>query len=150
MSGLGVVWAVLAERATLSGVDLAELPRSAFLDAAVDDLIERVDPRVESRKSLAAMCSHLGATEEGDLPDMIAFPGHAFVGCPACAADFRAEIEAGHRCTCERCDTARASALHKALVPVEVERPHVVFALALCEACAVAEGLRGTDLAVLP
>ncbi|MGX1694078.1 hypothetical protein ACWIBQ_01665 [Microbacterium keratanolyticum] len=147
MSG-AVVWAALAERATLSGVDLASLPRSAFLDAAIDDLLERVDPGVASRKSLAAFCSHLGALDEGDLPDMIAFPGHAFVGCPACAADFRDEIEAGRRRTCERCDTARASALHKALVPAEVARPHVVFALALCEACAVAEGLRGTDLTV--
>lgn len=146
----GAVWAALAERATLTGVDLAELPHSAFLDAAVDDLIERVDPRVESRKSLAAFCAHLGALEEGELPDMIAFPGHAFVGCPACAADFRDEIEAGGRRTCERCDTARASALHKALTPAEEGRPHVVFALALCEACAAAEGLRGTDLAVLP
>ncbi|AMG82260.1 hypothetical protein AXH82_01865 [Microbacterium sp. PAMC 28756] len=143
---VGVVWAALAERATLSDVDLAELPRSEFLDAAVDVLIERVDPRVVSRKSLAAMCSHLGATEEGDLPDMIAFPGHAFVGCPACAVDFRDEIEAGQRRTCERCDTARASALHKALTPAEAGKPHVVFALALCEPCAVAEGLRGTDL----
>lgn len=147
---VGVVWAALAERATLSGVDLAELTRSEFLDAAIDDLIERVDPRAESRKSLAAFCSHLGALGEGDLPDMIAFPGHAFVGCPPCAADFRAEIEAGQRRTCERCDTARASALHKALMPAEVGRNHVVFAIALCESCAVAEGLRGTDLAVLP
>lgn len=143
MSVGGVVWAALAERATLSGVDLAELPRSDFLDAAIDDLIERVDPRVESRKSLAAMCAHLGATEEGELPDMIAFPGHAFVGCPVCAADFRDEIEAGWRRTCERCDTARASALHKAIVPAEEGWPHVAFALALCEACAAAEGLRG-------
>ena len=150
MSAVGVVWAALAEQATLSGVDLAEVPLSEFLVAAIDDLIERVDPRMESRKSLAAFCSHLGALEEGDLPDMIAFPGHAFVGCPPCAADFRAEIEAGQRRTCERCDTARASALHKALMPAEAGRHHVVFALALCEACAVAEGLRGTDLAVLP
>lgn len=150
MDGVGVVWAALAERATLQGVELSELPRSAFLADAIDDLIERVDPRVDSRKSLAAMCSHLGATEVGDLPDMIAFPGHAFVGCPPCAADFRAEIEAGQRRTCERCDTARASALHKALAPAEAGQPHVVFAIALCEPCAVAEGLRGTDLAVLP
>ena len=41
-------------------------------------------------------------------------------------------------------DTARASALHKAIVPAEEEGwPHVAFALALCEACAAAEGLRG-------
>ncbi|MCV0334558.1 hypothetical protein [Microbacterium sp.] len=148
MSGGGAVWSALAERATLSGVDLSELPRSAFLAEVVDDMIEREMPGTE--RSPLSFCTHLGATEEGDLPDLIVFTGQAFCCCPRCAADFRTELEAARHRVCIRCDVERATAIHRAEVGAEPGMSLVLFAVQLCEACAVAEGLRGTDLAVSP
>lgn len=148
MSVGGVVWAALAERATLSGVDLAELPRSEFLESVLDDMIERATPGTD--RSPLSFCTHLGATAESDLPDMIVFTGQAFCCCPPCAADFRSEVEGARGRVCVRCDTVRATALHRAEFGAEPGMSLVLFAVQLCEPCAAAEGLRGTDLTVLP
>lgn len=148
MTGGGAVWSALAERATLSGVDLSELPRSAFLAGVVDDMIERATPGTE--RSPLSFCTHLGVTEEGDLPHLIVFTGQAFCCCPPCATDFRAEVEAARHRVCVRCDAERATAIHRAEFGAEPGMSLVLFAVQLCEPCAAAEGLRGTDLAVSP
>lgn len=139
-----VQWSVLLDAAEAAGLDVAELPVSAFLDRMLTDAILGLVPG--SGFPMMSYCSHTAqAAELQDFDGAVIFTAMMLAACAACARDIRDEIEAGHKRTCQRCDEGRATGLCQA----EFSVPGVLLAVPLCDPCSVAEGLRSSDLAVL-
>lgn len=140
-----IAWSALIDAAEAAGADLAELVVSEFLERVLDDAILGLVPG--SGWPMMSYCTHTAlASDLSDFDGTVIFTAPMLAACAACSVDIRSEIEAGRKRTCQRCDEGRAAALHRA----ELSVPGVLLAVPLCEPCAVAEGLRGADLAVLP
>ncbi|WP_353113864.1 hypothetical protein [Microbacterium sp.] len=145
MSGLMAArWMALVNEAILRGEEVETVPVSPFLAATTEELLERLEAN-----GRFTWCQHMGGVGTGaTTPDIVAWPGHAYGTCVPCALDFRAEIEAARRRTCERCDSARATAVHQADLGVVPGFAFVALAILLCEECAEEEGLRPDGLPV--
>lgn len=133
-------WSALVERALERGEHVETVAPSAFLLDVLEDFTRRAE-----ENGGVTFCPHLPTEAlRGGYPDMIAFPGLAEVACGPCSRLVRDDLVSRRRRTCERCDAARASALHRVDVGAEPGQVLLVLALALCEPCAAEEGLRGT------
>lgn len=138
-------WTKAVDRAILAGVDPDTLPASPFLERMIDDLIERL-----THTASFAFCGHvLFDASLGELPDMIAFPADAWGSCLRCAVVKHNQLAAKPP-PCHRCDAARATGLFQASLGAAEEQIVGVLAFALCDACAVAEGLRDGAETALP
>lgn len=83
-------WAALVERAVLGSVDVESLPPSPFLDATVNELIDRLESNGRS-----SFCGHVSTLAQvGDLPDVVASPGDALGCCVPCGGLHR-DTDAG-------------------------------------------------------
>ena len=131
-------WSALVERALERGEHVQTVAPSAFLLDVLEDLTHRA-----TTNGGVTFCPHLPTEAlRGGYPDMIAFPALAEVACGPCARLVRDDLASRRRRTCERCDAARASALHRVDVGAEPGQVLLVLAVALCEPCATEEGLR--------
>lgn len=138
-----IAWSALIDAAEATGADLVELVASEFLERVLDDAILGLVPG--SGWPQMSYCTHMPrAAALGEFEGVVIFTAMMLAACPPCARDIRDEVEAGHHRTCQRCDEGRAAALHRA----ELSVAGVLLAIPLCEACEIAEGLRGTDLSV--
>lgn len=135
-----IAWSALVDAALVAGADLSTLPDSEFLERVLNDAILGLVPG--SGWPRMSYCSHTAlATELGDFDGTVIFTAQMLAACASCARDIRDEIETGRKRTCQRCDDARATALHRA----ELSVPGVLLAVPLCDACAAAERLCDSD-----
>lgn len=130
-----VEWSARLDAAAASGKDPAALPVSAFLDRVLEDAILGLVPG--SGWPRMSYCSHTRLAEAlDDFDGTVIFTAQMLAACAACAGDIRDEIEAGRRRTCQRCDAARATGMHRAEL---LTAPGMLLAVQLCDSCAEAE-----------